>query len=206
MFTRAGELNIFYYHGAMVKAAHEGVDVDDARRELEFEAIQKAKKSGVPLSHEARVSSTRRQIAVRYLRDFPLIYVGLHAAGFLSSYLLPVPLNPLISYFTPVSERPQLRRSVTQDALASLTSGKLIEATKLVWNERIRKIPPDSSVLLLSIVYFTAIPGPLAGPRFRAPIEPLLIMIASYGFHRKLRKGQVYKPSSVSRLSRDGDH
>lgn len=238
IFTTAGELNIFYYHAAMVKAVREGIGVDDARRELGFEAIREAEHIGTDSSKEAQISLARARVALEYLKGSPLIYLRLHGLGFVSSHLLPLPMNPVISYLAPSGEKPLLRRSVTQDAFSLLSSGRPIQAIRFIWNERIEKMPSGAllvyivagafqfglllgilfflttssirfkygSVLLLSILYFTLIPGPLAGPRFRTPIEPLLVIVASCGFHSRLRKEQACKPSSVSRRGRDGDH
>jgi 4-amino-4-deoxy-L-arabinose transferase-like glycosyltransferase len=239
--TTAGELNLFHYHAAMVKAVREGTDVDEARRRLGLEAIKRAENMEIDPLLEAQISSVWAKVAREQLAESPFTYLKLHGLGFASSHLLPLPMNPLIAYFAPSGETPALRRSVMQDVLSFLSAGKLPEAVKLVWRERIEQVPrgtllvyiaavvfhlgllvgvflfffcPTSPsarlrhapILLLSILYFTLVPGPLSGPRFRAPVEPLVAIVAVFGYQKKLKKGQSYKPSSVSRRDRDGDH
>jgi len=238
IFTTAGELNIFHYHAAMVKSVLERIGVDDARRELGLEAIGKAEQLGINSSDEAQISLAWSSVALGYLKKSPLIYLRLHGLGFISSLLLPLPMNPLITYFAPSDGDFSLRRSVMQDAFSLLSRNKPIQAITLVWRERIEKIPlfalivymfgavfqlglltgilfffttsprrmKDLWILVLPILYFMLVPGPLAGPRFRAPVEPLLIIIATLGFWKKFGREQACKPSSVSRLGRDGDH
>lgn len=214
----------------MVKAVREGIEVDDAREELRLEAIRKAAELGLDPFEEAQISLARSRVALEYLKESPIIYLKLHGLGFISSLLLPLPMNPLISYFAS-GENLSLRRSVMQDGFSLLSAGKPVQAIRLVWQERIEKVPLGALIvyifagvfqfgllagvlfffatsprrvkyfwiLLLPILYFTLIAGPLAGPRFRAPVEPLLVIIATFGFYKKLRKRQTYKPSSVSR-------
>ena len=67
-------------------------------------------------------------------------------------------------------------------AQLALFASRLIQLVGLGAGLRNSAIRPYTIILLMSIVYFLAVSGPIANPKYRIPMEPALIILFSIGF------------------------
>jgi hypothetical protein len=108
-----------------------------------------------------------------------------------------------------------------QDALGALLKGRVTEALTTTWQARVAVLPRFAQIalvvavlfnatlmllvlfalvagrarsllwLLLPVLYFTLLTGPVGEARFRAPVEPLLCLIAAAALLPARRTGRA---------------
>jgi hypothetical protein len=131
--------------------------------------------------------------------------------GFAGNYLIPVSLGPLLIHSGQPSSPDQ--PNVLQSSVGLLARGRIREAVENVSQGRLAFVPAFALNvlftaalfnlvllalglvgllrrsrgllwLLLPILYFTLLTGPVGEARFRAPIEPLLCLFAAVALTR----------------------
>jgi 4-amino-4-deoxy-L-arabinose transferase-like glycosyltransferase len=206
--STAAQHNLFLYNAATVLAAEKGITLDQARDTMQAEAYSRF--GALDTTDEAGYWTRLASVAGRVYRQRPLRAALVQASGFAMTVLTPLSLQPLLSHCgaSGLEEAPP---HVMQNALRLLVSGRFGAAATLAWRGRIALLPPFALVLLtlaslhllalllgvlaalvrrragttawllLPILYFTLLPGPVGEARFRAPIEPLLCVMAAAG-------------------------
>ncbi len=210
--STAGEHNTFLYNAATVLAADKNISLADARDTMRLEAVNRFGR--LDTSDEAGFWRKLSAVAWPHMLRRPLLTTAIQLAGCGACFLSPISLQPLMVHS---GTRDTGEPRVFQRSMALAARGKFGPAIRLVYNQRLKGfgafpltvlilaalfqfgvlmfgvIGVFSGVgrscrwLLLSVLYFTLLVGPVGEARFRAPIEPVLILFAAVGLVRFCR-------------------
>lgn len=221
-FSAIADVNLYYYQAVPVLAELEGVppeQLSDYQRELGFHdrAAWLRRHPEARDWPDARRYALLRTEARRVLRAHPLIAMRLHLSGVIHA-LLDSGRNAWVHFFRLLPEEEPADagglRSASERLIAALRNKPLVLAIHAalaltvaislglalvgIVREVIRR---DSlAVLILAVLtYFLVLSGGPAGyHRFRLPIEPLLCLLAGYGwlvlvdaYRRRNRKSKI---------------
>ena len=214
--STAAEHNLYLYNAATVVAAKKNVSIAQARDIMRAEAQEQH--GPLNVDDEARFWSAVTPVAWRWVRSDPVTALKVQALGFVSCFVTPVGIQPLLVHAGADVGPPR----VMQRTLALLSRGRLREAALLLWQERLAHLPVFATVvlgvaslhlllllafglvglvrrgssgfawLLLPVLYFTLLAGPVGEARFRAPIEPLLCLFAGVGLAALLGRDRTW--------------
>jgi 4-amino-4-deoxy-L-arabinose transferase-like glycosyltransferase len=206
LVSTAGEHNLFLYNGATALAAADGVSFEAARDSMRLEAERRF--GPLDPADEGRFWQALGRVGVETLLRHPLPAVASQLGGFAARLAAPISLQPQLVH---AGRTPQRSRA-WQDALALVARGNPVAGARLMFNERLARSGPFALVvlvlaglfqlcllvlaviglargrrrrlawLLVPVLYFTLLAGPVGEARFRAPIEPLLCLIAAAAF------------------------
>ncbi len=201
-FASVSDANLLLHHAAPVIAAGEDRNLYEVQDSLKREAERMVREERVSLMRAYRV------IAVRELLSHPIGYLKLLTIGLLGNFI-PFPLGHWVAYVTGKNIWAlKIRSAVFQEVAVAITKFRFIQIIGIVWQQRLRHLGGlgilgfiSSSVMELMIIimaifglflytrrkfplflwlgYFTLLPGSYGHPRFRVPVEPILIILAS---------------------------
>ncbi len=197
--------NLYLYNAATVLAAESRTSLAEARDSMRTIALKRY--GSLDSFSEATYWQRLGSVASEVCRQHPLRTVLVQTAGFFTTMLTPLGFQPLLVHCGAsgyVSAPPH----TMQNTLGLLTAGRIGAAVTLIWRSRVSLLTPIAALLLLlatvhlgvllwgslrylfrrdriarwlllPVLYFTALPGPVGEARFRAPIEPLLAILAA---------------------------
>jgi hypothetical protein len=210
--STASQHNLYLYNAATVLASDENITLAQARDSMQAEAT--ARFGELDSTDEAGYWSRLGSVASTVCFRRPLRTAVVQASGFIATLLSPLGLQPLLVHTGSIGYA-SAPPHVMQNTLRLLVAGKIGPAISLVWSGRLSLLPPFALVLLvlaaihllfllvgttallarrsrgrllwllLPVLYFTLLPGPVGEARFRAPIEPLLCLLAAAGLVRQ---------------------
>jgi len=206
IISTASEHNLYLYNAATVLSSEQNIPLAESRDLMLAEAEERF--GPLDSSDEPGFWLALSRVALRHLIRRPLRTGMVQIAGMAGCLTSPISINPLLVH-SGVSEN--MEPHVFQQALALAARGRLVSAFRLAWDKRISLAGPFALVvvaaaavhtllllvfgvaavvgsagrqylwLLPTVVYFTILPGPVGDARFRAPIEPLLALLAALG-------------------------
>jgi 4-amino-4-deoxy-L-arabinose transferase-like glycosyltransferase len=214
--STAGERNLALYNAPTVLASTEGISLEEAHSRIEASALAEA--GGKEAPDEAHFWRGRARVASRLMLERPIASLKVQLMGFIADFAGPVPIRPLLVHAgTGAGIAGSSNRNVMQETMARLSRGRIAEAWRVIWRERLSELPRFGlwvlgaallfqvglmalavtgflrtgarplRWLLLPILYFTLLTGPVGEARFRAPIEPLLAIFAGCAFSARSR-------------------
>ncbi|MBN2537233.1 glycosyltransferase family 39 protein [candidate division WOR-3 bacterium] len=209
--STAGEHNLFLYNGATALAAARGIGIEAARDSMR----QEAESRFGPLDPADEVGFWRAlgRIGAETVLRHPGPALVSQFGGLVGCFAGPLSLGPLLVH----AGKPPSRDRVWQAALAMAARGRPTAALKLVRESRLAgagtfatTVLVISSLFLLGLVtlavaglarcrelrwlvapilYFTVLAGPVGEARFRAPVEPILCLLAAAALARRPAAG-----------------
>lgn len=209
ILSTAAERNLFLYNAATVIASERGITIAEARDLMQDEARERFGEldSTDEPGYWARLGAIGRE---RFLGR-PARAAAVQLAGFTANFLVPVGASPLLAHAGAAeSDEPH----VMQRALGLAARGRVGAAWRLVRESRLRRAgaffwlwlalaalhvalllalaaaglrAKGAGWLLLPVLYFTLLTGPVGEARFRAPVEPALAVLAAVGLARTRR-------------------
>ncbi|MFO7675038.1 MAG: glycosyltransferase family 39 protein [bacterium] len=221
--STAAERNLFLYNAATVVAAAERTSLAGARDLMQAEARERFGEldSTDEAGYWVRLAAVGRD---RLLRR-PALAVAVQLAGLAANFLVPISVTPLLVH---TGAPPAEASHVMQAAVGLAARGRLGEACRVVLEGRAAGAGPlfwcwfalaavHLAVLLVSglvvlrgpgrravgwlvlpVLYFTVLTGPVGEARFRAPVEPALALIAAGALARlgaKRNRGRAPGPT-----------
>jgi 4-amino-4-deoxy-L-arabinose transferase-like glycosyltransferase len=219
--STASEHNVYLYDAATVLAAEKGITIPEARDSMMVEA--EAKFGSVDTNDEATMWQKLAAVARPHLLQKPALAAPIWLFGVSADFLNPISVGPLLIH-SGAAPAPG-STNLLQSSLALLVKGKITQAFTRAWKVRVGGAPLFILVvlacatlfnliliwfgfaslflrrtrgllwLLLPILYFTLLTGTVGDARFRAPIEPLLCLLAAVALTR---------PPKVPRTERQG--
>lgn len=214
--STAEQHNLYLYNAATVLASVKGITPSQARDSMQAEA--RARFGDMDSSDEPGYWRSLAVVAGEVCRRWPVTTALVQLSGFATTMLVPLSIQPLLEHCG-ASGYASAPPHVMQDALRLLASGRILPALDVAWRGRIALLPPLAVVLLvmaglqllvvllgialslfrrrlgaaawllLPLLYLTLLPGPVGEARFRAPVEPLLCILAVIGFAAGRRAG-----------------
>jgi hypothetical protein len=210
IISTASEHNIYLYDAATVLASEKGITIPQARDSMMAEA--QARFGPLDTNDEATMWPKLAAIARPHFFGRPALAAKVWLLGFLADFLTPISPGPLLIHAgaAPAEGSP----NVLQSSIALLAKGRVVQAFRTAWQARAGGAPPFALVvftlaalfnlilivfgfialflrrtrtllwLLLPILYFTLLTGTVGDARFRAPIEPLLCLLAAVALTR----------------------
>ncbi|OYD15732.1 hypothetical protein CH330_04810 [candidate division WOR-3 bacterium JGI_Cruoil_03_51_56] len=206
IISTAGEHNLFLYNAATVIAAERGINLSAARDTMRKEAAETF--GSFDSTDKARFWQRLAIIARSHIMRYPLLAAKVQFLGFIANFVSPISIQPLMIHSgIALPQQPH----VFQQAVGLLTKGRIAAAAHLAWTERLSHLgifawvvlvvstvfqlmllvfcfiglftKPSRGLLwlLLPVCYFTILTGPVGEARFRAPIEPVLVLFAAVG-------------------------
>jgi len=228
--STVSEHNIYLYSGALVTAADRSISLTEARDSMmtQAQAQYGPLDSNDEASYWAALAKVgwQRTLA-RPLLALKIHAVG--SAGSLLMPISIRPL--LVFTGADPTARSSANPHVAQQTIGLLARGIIGQALALVWRERLAGMPvPALAILafailfhtvllvfclaglflrrsrgllwlLLPILYFTLLTGPVGDARFRAPIEPLLCLFAAVALMRPRRSTPARTPGLSPELT-----
>jgi hypothetical protein len=209
--------SIYLYTAATVLASERRTTLDVARDSMLAEAQRRF--GPLDTADEATLWPALSRVAQAHLVRRPLPFAKVMLAGFAGNYIIPISVGPLLVH-SGAAEAVAARSHVMQNALGALLKGRVAEALRAAWQTRIVALPPFARGallvallfnvvlmalvvfslvagrtrglywLLLPVLYFTLLTGPVGEARFRAPIEPLLCLVAAAALVSRGRPAQ----------------
>jgi 4-amino-4-deoxy-L-arabinose transferase-like glycosyltransferase len=223
MLSTAAEHNLFLYNAATVVAVAEQVSVAGARDLMQAEA--RARFGTLDSTDEAGYWARLGVVARGRLARHPLLAAATQLAGFAANFAVPLSIGPLLVH---TGAPPSADHHVMQQAVGLVTRGRLAEAWQVVRHDRLGLAGPlfwvwfglgtlhlglllvlagvglgsqrrrQVAWLLLPVLYFTLLTGPVGEARFRAPVEPALAVIAAgglFGHGHQEKRGRARWPA-----------
>jgi 4-amino-4-deoxy-L-arabinose transferase-like glycosyltransferase len=206
ILSTASEHNLYLYNAATVLSSEQNIPLPESRGLMLAEAQERF--GPLDTTDEPGLWQAVSMVALRHLMRRPLRTAAVQVAGMVSCLTSPISINPLLVH-SGVSE--DMEPHVFQRALALAIRGRVVSAFRMAWDQRMSLAGPFALVvvalalvhtllllvsgvvavavssgrqylwLLPTIVYFTILPGPVGDARFRAPVEPLLALLAALG-------------------------
>ncbi|UCG43911.1 MAG: glycosyltransferase family 39 protein [candidate division WOR-3 bacterium] len=206
ILSTASEHNLYLYSAATVLSSELNIPLPESRSLMLAEAQERF--GPLDTTDEPGFWQAVSRVALRHVMRRPFRTGMVQIAGMVGCLISPISINPLLVH-SGVSEN--MEPHVFQQALALAVKGRLISAFRLARDQRMSLAGPFASVvvalalahtlllvvfgvvavafrsgrrylwLLPTIVYFTILPGPVGDARFRAPVEPLLALLAALG-------------------------
>jgi hypothetical protein len=211
--STASEHNVFLYDAATVLAAEKSITIPEARDSMMAEA--QAKFGFVDTNDEATMWQKLAAVARPHLLQRPELAAPIWLFGVSADFLNPISVGPLLIH-AGAAPAPG-STNLLQSSLALLVKGKVTQAFTRAWQVRVGGAPLFILVvlacatvfnliliwfglaslflrrarglhwLLLPILYFMLVTGTVGDARFRAPIEPLLCILAAVALTRPAR-------------------
>ncbi|MBN2464157.1 phospholipid carrier-dependent glycosyltransferase [candidate division WOR-3 bacterium] len=232
IISTASEHNIYLYDAATVVASQKGITIPQARDVMMAEAEKEYGR--IDTTDEATMWQKLSAVARRHFFRNPARAAPVWLFGVAADFLNPISVGPLLIH-SGAAPAPG-SANLLQSSLALLVKGRVTQALRTAWKARIGGAPTFILVvlacafvfnlvliwfgfaslflrrtrglfwLLLPIIYFTFVTGTVGDARFRAPIEPLLCLLAAVALVRPLRpaptKPPDLSPELVSELTR----
>lgn len=206
ILSTAAERNLFLYNAATVVASERNVTVVEARDLMQAEA--RARFGELDSTDEPGYWARLGVIGREQLLRRPARAALVQLAGFAANFVSPLGVSPLLAHAG--AER-STEPHAMQRALALAARGRLAAAWRLVRDARL--LPAGGFFwawfglaalhlvlllalaahglrrggfgwLLLPVLYFTLLTGPVGEARFRLPVEPALAVLAAAGLAR----------------------
>jgi hypothetical protein len=213
IISTASEHNIYLYDAATVVASEKGVTIPQARDLMMAEAQKRF--GPIDTTNEATMWQKLAAVARPHFFRRPALAAPVWLFGVFASFLNPISVGPLLihSGSSPAAGSANL----LQSSLALLAKGRVTQAFTKAWRVRVGGAPLFILLvlacaalfnliliwfgfaslflrrsrglfwLLLPILYFTFLTGTVGDARFRAPIEPLLCLLAAVALTRPPR-------------------
>jgi len=218
-----GNWNIGYYNAAFVISLKEGISLIDAQQKI-AEAVKRKynieDEDYYYVTDNPEMCKYVAQYGLKVIRQNPLTYAVLHAAGFIHTFL-PSEYALLHKVIGKEGSRKAEEGPIVKNLIANSFRARIGSAIKMLFKERFAKFPVWFSIVWLTlsvfelfvyffaakgfgyfarqdkilfllfiftILYFTLLPGPVGDPRFRVPVEPVIVLLAGAGF-LSARKG-----------------
>jgi hypothetical protein len=215
--STASERKVFLYDAATVLAAQKGITIIEARDSMMAEA--EARFGPIDTNDEATMWQKLAAVARPHLLQKPALAAPIWMFGVAADFLNPISVGPLLIH-SGAAPAPG-STNLLQSSLALLVKGKVTQAFTRAWQVRVGGAPFFILVvlacatlfnliliwfglaslflrrtrglcwLLLPILYFTLLTGTVGDARFRAPIEPLLCLLAAVALTRPPRSASV---------------
>jgi len=230
--STASEHNVYLYDAATVLASEKGITIPRARDLMMAEAEKEF--GPIDTANEATMWQRLSTVARRRLFERPALAIPVWLFGVAADFLNPISVGPLLihSGSSPAAGSANL----LQSSLALLVKGKVKQAFTTAWRVRVGGAPRFILVvlglatvfnliliwfglaglllrrtrgmfwLLLPILYFTLVTGTVGDARFRAPIEPLLCLLAAAVLIRPPRLAPVRPPELSSDAVSESTH
>ena len=222
IISTASEHNIYLYDAATVLASEQGITIAEARDSMMAEAV--ARFGSVDTTDEATMWQKLSAVARPHFFADPDRAAMVWLLGACASFLNPISVGPLLIH-AGASPAPG-SANLLQSSLGMLARGRVVEAFRNAWRVRVGGAPLFILLvlgaaalfnlvliwfgvaslflgrtrgllwLLLPILYFTLLTGTVGDARFRAPIEPLLCLLAAVALTRLTRTADHKAPSS----------
>lgn len=129
-YSTVSNINLARYHAVPLKAFIEKTSRNQAQAEFEADALD-----GKKWGNEFQRLSLISQEARRYILKHPLPYAGAAIVGGLGSLVYPLPLHETGVYLTGQMEAPS--ESIMVELLGELSEGRIGEALRTAWEERL---------------------------------------------------------------------
>lgn len=203
-FSLSGNYNLLFYRAAAVEAELEGTSFEEKQREMMLQFAEfdgEEMKSEYEYLRTARKNSMYRDRAVKIITEHPLVFLKIEAWGMFNMLFTPTRSSLAALLGVPTGEPIFLfwKSRSLDEIIAGLRSSPLLFLLLIflqllflvvmwgavlvtVWQLLRQRENLRLVFLLLPICYFAfASGGPEAYSRFRVPIMPYLIILASYG-------------------------
>lgn len=228
VISTIADRSIYLYTAATVIASEQGLTITAARDSMLAQAQRCY--GPLDTADEATLWPALARVARAELARRPFGLIKVMVAGFVGNYALPISIGPLLVHAgaaATVAQEPH----VMQHALSLLLRGRFRAAFATARESRLAHLPLFGQLtlllallfntgllvllviallwgrtrglnwLLVPILYFTVLTGPVGEARFRAPVEPLLCLLAATAFfplsnEERKRPGRAPGPAS----------
>ena len=215
--STVSDRSIYLYTAATVVASKDHTTLAEARDRMFAEAI--AEFGPLDTGDEATLWPALSKVAWQHVLSEPLVTARVLALGFASNFVQPIGISPLLVH-SGALEALTARPHAMQNAVSALARGQFGRALGIVWNDRLAVLPWSALLilgiatlfhamlmvlavtgmivrrgrgllwLLVPLLYFTMLTGPVGEARFRAPVEPLLCLFAAVAASRRTKPAQ----------------
>ena len=147
--------NLASFDAPLVMAIEEKIDVNEATER--FWSAFDSEAAAVKPASKNDTMALQTRLAVDYLRRHPFSYLKVRSIGVISILLTPLPLREALTFATGKSpEELNLTKRAAQNAMRLLSGGRLYEAARVLYKERIGKMPTSGLVVFaLGVCYHT---------------------------------------------------
>jgi len=150
------EINLLRGHAAILEANLKKISVQQASDLLENELrVRGENYPQVDTANPIEIARLGRKIGLEHIKRAPLIYAKIHFMGMLANLTIPLGFTHLLFYFTGTSfEQLGSKTVVLQDTFVLLSRGKIWPGLKLLWENRVKKLPKGILMVFLGCLFY----------------------------------------------------
>ncbi|MEO0225856.1 MAG: glycosyltransferase family 39 protein [candidate division WOR-3 bacterium] len=155
-FSSVFSYNIASFDAPLVLAIQRKIDVNDAAQEFWKEYDKMAAILRPENINDSMALKTRQALSV--IGRYPFTYLKIRLIGFGSTLFLPLPFREVITYVSgKTPEELDLSRRTAQNAMKYLAQGKIGNMAKIIFEERVARLPVMAILILLGALLYHSI-------------------------------------------------